>query len=240
VNVRVGFGGDKNFMQHEGSAKHKSNAKKMENGPKSSKKLTSFFGPHTAPINRPPVPPAPLALPPTIASKPVLASPEIIDVDTFDMTIETDSTPIEGSTSKTTNSSFRPPFRNGEHPLLRHLRLLTLNLPSSVPIAKPTDELAQFAGDLVLTASSVDEVGENPWEVLVDPFLNRTIGYGKSTAEVAEIVRRGDLGMDAFYRWIKICLEELKVLPSLLEMMLERVFDAMKLLYVFPFSGPTP
>jgi hypothetical protein len=56
--------------------------------------------------------------------------------------------------------------------------------------------------------------------------LNGTIGYGKSVVQVAEIVKRGDLGMDGFCNWISVCLNELKISPPLLEMRLECMFDA--------------
>jgi hypothetical protein len=229
TDVHVGFGGDKNFAQHEASKQHKTNQEKAKESTKQSKNLTSFFGKTTK--SHPPSPrlPVPLPLPPTTS---------VIDVDSqqtnvessgskgvIDMTLE-DSTLSSNEISLSTVSNGRS--------MLQRFRALVSNLPPSVPTACPTDVLAQFGGDLLAMARPVINAGEDPWEVVIDPLLNRTIGYGKSVVQIAEIVKRGDLGMDGFCNWISVCLDELKISPSLLEMKLERIFDAMVLLYVLP------
>lgn len=74
--------------------------------------------------------------------------------------------------------------------------------------------------------------GEDPWESVIDPSLNRVIRFGTTTHQIADILRRGPFGIDGFCRWITICMAELKIPPGLLEGKLERIFDVLKLLYV--------
>lgn len=103
-----------------------------------------------------------------------------------------------------------------------------MHLPDSVPIGQDTEPFAVFSGNPRDLIAAEDD----PWEDVIDPSLNRVIGFGTSTRQIADMIRRGPLGIDGFCRWIEICMVELKISPELLEMRLERVFDALKLLYV--------
>jgi hypothetical protein len=116
------------------------------------------------------------------------------------------------------------------HPLVARLRSVSAHLPESVPVGQDSDPFAVFSGD---PRNSI-VAGDDPWESIVDPCLNRVIGYGVSTDQIAATIRRGPFGIEGFCRWIEICMVELKIAPELLEMKLERVFDALNLLYV-PF-----
>lgn len=115
------------------------------------------------------------------------------------------------------------------HPLLSRLRALTSSLPLSVPIGLSTDVLACFAQDprvLLLP-------GQDAWEELIDPTYNRAIGFGKSTAEIQGLIRRGKFGMDGFCDWTTVCFELLlDKAPALLELRLEKIIQAMINLYV--------
>lgn len=110
--------------------------------------------------------------------------------------------------------------------LLQRLRELTSQLPSSVLVADGSDILAYFSKNPC--ASILPE--QDAWEDLIDPALNRIFGFGKQPDEIAQFIRRGPLGMDGFCSWIETCITDLKVKPALLEMRLERVFNAIKLL----------
>jgi hypothetical protein len=234
TDVHVGFGGDKNFAQHEASKQHKTNQEKAKESTKQSKNLTSFFRKTMKPHPPSPRLPVPLPLPPTTS---------VIDVDSQQSNVESSGSKgvinmtFEDSTISC-NEISRSTVSNS-HSMLQQFRALVSNLPPSVPTACPTDVLAQFGGDLLAMARPVIDAGEDPWEVVIDPLLNRTIGYGKSVVQIAEIVKRGDLGMDGFCNWISVCLDELNISPLLLEMKLERVFDAMVHLYVLPIIYKT-
>jgi hypothetical protein len=115
------------------------------------------------------------------------------------------------------------------HPLLLRLRALTSSLPISVLIGLSTDVLAGFAKDpraLLLP-------GQDPWEELIDHMYNRAIGFGKSTAEIQGLLRRGKFRMDGFCDWTTACFELLlDKAPALLESRLERIIQAMINMYV--------
>jgi hypothetical protein len=112
--------------------------------------------------------------------------------------------------------------------LLNRLKVLTSNLPDSVLVAGPNDTFACFAHD---PRGEVEE-GEDPYEATVDRTLSNAVGYEKEANDVAQLIRHGPLGMDAFCRWIEICLVDLRIAAGLLEVRVGRVCDAMKMVYV--------
>jgi hypothetical protein len=115
--------------------------------------------------------------------------------------------------------------------LLSRLRILTANLPLSVPIGRQGEPLACFA----VNPENLVQAGQDAWEDVVDPTFNQVIGFGRTTVEIAGFIRRGEYGMDGFCNWTEICLERLHIAPSLLEMRLERVAQAMIYLCVALF-----
>ena len=106
--------------------------------------------------------------------------------------------------------------------ILSELECTTASLPLSIPEGLETDILARFSGNPSLEL----EEGQDAWE-MADQALNRAIGFGKSVDEVAEIIRRGPLGMDGFCRWLRALVYELKVDECLLEGKIKRLIDAM-------------
>jgi hypothetical protein len=113
--------------------------------------------------------------------------------------------------------------------LLSRLRVLTANLPLSVPIGRPDEPLACFA----VNPRDLIQPGEDAWEDVIDPAFNRVIGFGKTTIDIAEFIRRGEYGMDGFCNWTESCLEHLNIASSLLEVRLDCVMQAMLHLYVY-------
>jgi hypothetical protein len=112
--------------------------------------------------------------------------------------------------------------------LLSQLRTLTASLPVSIPIGKRDEAFGCFAinpEDLVLP-------GQDAWEDVIDPTFNRVIGFGKSTPEIAALIRRGEYGMDGFCKWTTACIEQLGIPSSVLEMRLEWVMHAMVHMYI--------
>jgi hypothetical protein len=96
---------------------------------------------------------------------------------------------------------------------------LTSNLPDSVLVAGPDDIFARFAHD---PRGEVEE-GEDAYEATVDRTLSNAVGYEKEVNDVAQLIHRGPLGMDAFCRWIEICLVDLCIAAGLLEVRVGRV-----------------
>ena len=110
-------------------------------------------------------------------------------------------------------------------PLFQRFRTLINTLPHTVPVAVSTDSFACFSGNPIIELGADEDV----WEV-VDKALNRVIGYGVSTESVSRLIRRGDLGIDGLYRWLRICVTDLKIEEALLESKIGRLIDAMVML----------
>lgn len=141
----------------------------------------------------------------------------VIDIDSLDIDLDLIATDPVRDTSQTPQAA-----------LLHRLWTLTTTLPLSVPLATPDDVLAAFSSD---PRAAVEE-GEDLYEQVVNPALHNAVGYNMVVIDVAQLIRRGPLGMDGFYRWIEICLVEAGIEYGMLEVRVERVCDAMKLLYV--------
>ena len=109
--------------------------------------------------------------------------------------------------------------------LFQRFRTVIDSLPHTVPVAVSADSFACFSGDPTIELGS----DEDAWEV-VDKALNRVIGYGISTESVSRLIRRGDLGIDGLYRWLRICVTDLKIEEVLLESKIGRLIDAMVML----------
>ena len=67
--------------------------------------------------------------------------------------------------------------------LIGQLQAATSRLPSTVALATSVDELACFSGDPEEESQAFDA----PWE-MVDRALNRVIGYGRTTADIAGLI----------------------------------------------------
>jgi hypothetical protein len=76
--------------------------------------------------------------------------------------------------------------------LLNELCVAVSHLASTVPNGGSNNELAAYSG---LPGPEIPDDIEDPWEY-VDHKLNRTFGYGKTTEDIALVLRRGPLGMD--------------------------------------------
>ena len=75
---------------------------------------------------------------------------------------------------------------------MSRLRTASARLPESVPVGQYSDPFAVFSGDPRDSIVADDD----PWESVIDPCLNRVIGFGVSTHQIADIIRRGPFGID--------------------------------------------
>jgi hypothetical protein len=194
-DVKIGLGGESNWNAHIKSAAHR----KSERAAKIiTKDISSFFTKAT---------PKPTASLPVASSLPLLSSHG---------QAEFPRTSPESHTSRETDSVVESSC------LLTELARIAQTLPSSIPLAVPTDALAAYSGDPRMELDTDDD----PWE-MVDRTLNRTLGYGKTTSEIAALIRRGPLGIDGMVNWLRRAVFDLKINESLLEHKVRRLIDAM-------------
>ena len=118
------------------------------------------------------------------------------------------------------------------HPLVTRLHSISMHLPESVTIGQEDEPFAAFLGNPWGLIGAEDDPSCDPWECMVNPTLNRVIGFGTSTHQIADVIWHGPFGIDGFCQWIEICMVELRIAPELLEMKLQHVFDGLNLLYV--------
>ena len=107
-------------------------------------------------------------------------------------------------------------------------------MPAEVPYGADSDDLAIFSGSPRAYIQQDDEAWEN-----LDPVLNQVIGYGATPEIISQRIGRGKFGMDGMYSWLKVCVEELNISEGLLEGKIERLIDAMLLLYVHSLPSIT-
>ena len=65
---------------------------------------------------------------------------------------------------------------------------------------------------------------------MVDQVLNAVVNYGRTTADIAGLIRKGRNGMDGLCNWLEVCIEVLRIDPVLLEAKMSRLLEAMALL----------
>ena len=83
-------------------------------------------------------------------------------------------------------------------PFFEKLRITIQNLPETVAVGLPSDELAVF----FTPAKDFVEDGQDAWEDVVNPTLDRVFGFGATADSIRALIRRGPYGMDGvcFYQ----------------------------------------
>lgn len=201
--MRIGTGGEANWQQHIGGAKHKDAVLEAKTAGKQ-KTLNGFFT--TAPAPRP--------VPATSRDDQSHICPPV-----HPSSLSSD--PADPLSTFTTLSRFSMP------PSIARLQSAVESLPATVPEAIATDVLARFAGSLA------SELGpdEDAWEH-VDKKLNNVVGYGNSRDQILGILRRGPLGLDGLCTWLASSILDFGVDEMLLEPKIERILDAVTEMYV--------
>lgn len=228
-NIDVFYGGSKNWDSHIGSKSHKSNqsAKGSKN-----KKLTSFFTKKPSNLNPSSTPAADCIPPPQL--KPVGASSNARDSAVVNVNSESDAEiDIVEVTEKcqvprlTRSKSIGDSEAADSLVELLRLKSLAESVPLDVPIATEEDVLARFAQD---PSEGYSPSGAKPawdlWESSLHDVLN-AIFWGKDDASLSKIVRRGPLGIEAFYKWISTCIDKLGIPYDVLEPRIERMNNAL-------------
>jgi hypothetical protein len=119
--------------------------------------------------------------------------------------------------------------------MLRQLRLAISTLPLSIPPATATDLIATFAVDPV----TLVRPGQDAWEDVIHDIFDVLVydeGRSRNALQLSQFIRRGDLGMVGFVNWLEKCLFVLNISANLVESRIERITQAMILLYAFGFN----
>lgn len=109
------------------------------------------------------------------------------------------------------------------NPLLEELHTTIQTLPENVATGLPSDELAVF----FTPAKDFVEDGQDAWEEVVNPLLDRVLGFGATADSIRALIRRGPYGMDGVYRYLVSCVFDLKISAGLFEGKVERLLQAM-------------
>ncbi|TFY81793.1 hypothetical protein EWM64_g2219, partial [Hericium alpestre] len=105
---------------------------------------------------------------------------------------------------------------------LRNLKIAIKNIPTStLPEAADNDIIATFASKPQTLSA------DDTWEIL-DPMLNRLVGYGATVEEVATRLRSGERGLIALHHYIEHCVVGNGVSGVLLEGKIEVLMAAIR------------
>ena len=199
-SIRVGDGGNKNFLQHRGSpgclrAARKATASKASNA--NTSKITSFFLKAQGGD-----PKRTVSTTGFVARTP--SSPPLLPHSS-----DPPGQPGNKTAQSASNQSSAQPDAHAMA-LLDSLELAIQDLPSHIPEAENEDEMAQ----VVLGGGPNDPA--DAWEFL-DRRLNGLLGYGASVDEVAVRVRRGPLGVKGLAGYIRRFVVDCNIAGVLLE-----------------------
>ena len=99
-----------------------------------------------------------------------------------------------------------------------------------VPLGKEGDEISYFTAERVrVQCMGVDKM--EIWEV-VNPDLDRFLGFGKSASKVQSLVCWGDIGIAGFQEYLTYLIESGGVEGALLEGKVKVLVDAINNVYV--------
>ncbi|KAJ6583683.1 hypothetical protein B0H10DRAFT_2339210 [Mycena sp. CBHHK59/15] len=219
--INLGDGGDKNFVIHENGAAHRAKLPATARAPGDTKPLTSFFA------LKPRVPAASSSgNPPTASSSTKTAVPALPRTSAYALggkiPILADQPIFVRTDFGRMSAIFPNPVESDpRRVLLTRLRTAISTLPTTTPVAFDNDLLATFS----VNPTTLIAPSQDPWEDvlhgLIDSFTYEG-GKPRSTIQLSTLIRRGDLGMNGFAKWIEACFFELNIPLGALEMRVER------------------
>ncbi|KAJ7906531.1 hypothetical protein B0H13DRAFT_2333370 [Mycena leptocephala] len=127
------------------------------------------------------------------------------------------------------DSDINPPPIDSRGILLRRLQVVISTLPSGIPLASASDLLASFAVDPITLVGP----GQDAWEDIIHGMFDRLTyegGRPRNAIEISQIIRRGEMGMDAFAIWLEKCFFALNISAAMVEDRIERIIQGMLLL----------
>jgi len=111
-----------------------------------------------------------------------------------------------------------------EGALLQRLHFISQNLANDVLEATENDVLALFGEDPA-SFDSPDINSEDLWEEILNPVMKGILGWGDEV-DAASVVRRGERGMSALFRFVRYFILQRGVDERLFEGKLSKLLDA--------------
>lgn len=237
--VKVGTGGHKNLANHQTSKDCKKKASMKQNKPGALNPFQSWL------LKKPSKTPAQVNAPPRLGQT---SNSNRIPKPAIEVLNESDEeiTPVESNTQRprpgpstmrrdpSIEHAAAPPIPQLPIPLrqcptlLHELKLAAKELPLDVPLASETDELAVFAVPLQVAPADIPDL----WETTVDPMLNRLVGFGRTSIDIEDCIRRGAFGMDGLCNWLEAAVLKYGIDVTLLEGKIRRILTAVQTKYV--------
>ncbi|KAG8916076.1 hypothetical protein FRC02_004238 [Tulasnella sp. 418] len=207
--IQVGFRGPSGLEEHQGKKQCQKTVQKKKNVEVLQRQQHMFthFKPVVKVQTQPALPPSAVVTAPA----PILASQGI------------SSSWQVPSTSRSAQS-----LPDDAQRVLAPLQLAITKLPDTVPVGGPNDTMALFGQDPSALVSA-DIPDDEVWET-VDPVLKNLLGFGKTSAEISSMIRRGHYGMDGMCRFFEYLVCERGLNVGLLEGKVDRVMQAISLL----------
>ena len=103
-----------------------------------------------------------------------------------------------------------------------------------VPVATGSDELSGF-GRVRAEAAECMDVPDDEISEIVNPGLDRLLGFGKSALEA--IVRRGEMGVKGFCQYLAYLIEEKGIEGGLIEGKVKVLIGAINMCDLINFHG---
>jgi hypothetical protein len=108
--------------------------------------------------------------------------------------------------------------------LLRQLKDAERTMGSNIPVGQQGDEIAAY-GKVSAMAQCLNIPNDEVWEV-VNPGLDRLLGFGRALDDIQSIVRRGPLGVLGLLEYLTYLVEEKGVDGGLIEGKINVLIDA--------------
>ncbi|KAK0467600.1 hypothetical protein IW261DRAFT_1612940 [Armillaria novae-zelandiae] len=215
-DIRISFGGEKNWSVHLRSREHSKNA-----AIKKPVSITSFFKTENS-LKSVPISTATSSTSATSLGAPalLLTCANLLPSDP-DTQAQTSITELHVSSPIMTETQPPVPLDSGLALLLKIRDRVPL-LPHSVDVGTLDDELAQFS----VNPSLKMEDRDSDASVYVHDALAPLFGYNTSVESVQSLIRRGNYGIEGLCNWIESSIVNLGVDGVLLESILNKILQA--------------
>jgi hypothetical protein len=107
--------------------------------------------------------------------------------------------------------------------LLTKLEKSISNLPKMLPDASDSDKIAVFAQSV-----PTDMDRDDAWEFLLDPLLNRFLGFRRTIESISTSLRGGEKGLTAMARYLREFVGHYRIDGALLEGKVLRLIEAIE------------
>ena len=109
--------------------------------------------------------------------------------------------------------------------IVDRLRQASKRINLNIPIAEEGDEISTYAGRGNAEAHCAGVSNDEVWEV-INPGLDRLLGFGRPRNEIQSIIRRGPNGIDGFCNYLEYLIAEKGLKGGLIEGKVSALIDA--------------